>query len=212
MPTLDAKTRDLKTKLDAIKRDGFIPAVFYGRKEKSTPIAVKKNEFEKLFKEAGESTVITLSGDFGSVDAMIHEVTRDPITGTVQHADFYAVEKDKKITIHVPVEFNGVSPAVKELGGILVKVLHEVEVEALPGNLPHSLSVNIESLVDFDSHVVAGDIALPSGVSMITKSDEIVASVSKPKEETEESAPMDLSAIEVEKKGKEVKDETEAEA
>lgn len=212
MPTLEAKTRDLKVKLDTLRKEGFIPAVFYGRKEKSTPIVIKKNDFDKVFKTAGESTVVTLSGDFGTVDAMIHQVDRDPISGTTQHADFYAVEKDKKINIHVPIEFTGVAPAVKELGGILVKVLHEVEIEALPGNLPHSLSVDVVSLVDFDSHIVAGDIALPSGVSLVTKEDEIVASVSKPKEEVEESAPIDLSSIEVEKKGKEVKEDTEAEA
>lgn len=206
MPTIEAKTRDLKVKLNTLRKEGFIPAVFYGRKEKSTPIVVNKNDFDKVFKTAGESTVVTLSGDFGTIDAMIHQVDRDPISGVTQHADFYAVEKDKKIKVHVPVEFEGVSPAVKELGGILVKVLHEVEVEALPGNLPHALVADISSLVDFDSNVSASDLKLPHGVSLVTKPEEIIAAIAKPKEETEEAPAMDLSSIEVEKKGKDAKE------
>ncbi len=209
MPTLEAKTRNKNENLNQIRKGGFIPAVFYGRKQESTDISIKTTDFNKVFAQAGESTVVTLKGDFGTHDAMIHEVDRDPITGVTRHADFYVIEKDKKIKVHVPVEFEGVSPAVKELGGILVKVLHEIEIEALPGNLPHAIHVDISSLVDFDSNISAGDLKLPTGVTLVTKEEEIVASIAKAKEEEENTAPIDISAIEVEKKGKDAKEGAE---
>ncbi|MFA6050439.1 MAG: 50S ribosomal protein L25, partial [Candidatus Paceibacterota bacterium] len=132
-----------------------------------------------------------------------HEVDVDPITGTIRHADFYVIEKGKKLSVHVPVEFEGIAPAVKEFGGILVKVLHEVEVEAMPKDLPHALHADVSSIVDFDTHVTAGQIVLPAGVTLLTDPEEIIAMVAKPKEEVEEAPAFDPNAVEVEKKGKE---------
>lgn len=203
MITLQVKNRDTKANLFTLRKEGSIPAVFYGPKEKSTPIAVLGKDFEKAFKEAGESTIVVLKGDFGEHEALVHDLDRDPVTDKVRHVDFYVVEKGKKIKVGVPIEFIGVSPAVKELGGVLVKVIHEVEIEALPKDLPHSLEADISALVDFESQILASDIKLPSGVELVTKADEVIALTSMPKEEKEEIvAPIDLSAIEVEKKGK----------
>ncbi len=203
MTSIEVKTRNIKDSLDKIRKDGFIPAVFYGRKEASTPVYVSVKDFDRVFKEAGESTVITLKSESGDHDALIHDVDSDPLTGKVRHIDFYVIEKGKKVRVHVPVEFEGTAPAVKDLGGILVKVIHEIEIEAMPKDLPHNITVDVSSLVDFDSQIAAGDIKLPSGVDLITDKEEVVAMASKPKEEKEEdSAPIDLSSIEVEKKGK----------
>lgn len=211
MISIQAQTRDLGKNLDLLRKEGFIPAVYYGRKEASTPISIDKKEFDKVFKQAGESTVITLKTPEGEHDALIHDVAHEALTGTVSHVDFYVIEKGKKVSVHVPVEFEGVSPAVKDLGGILVKALHEIEIEAMPKDLPHSLIVDISLITDFDKHVTAGDIKLPSGVELITDAEEIVAMVAKHKEEKEEdSAPIDLSSIEVEKKGKEAKEGEDA--
>ncbi len=211
MLTLEVKTRKTGENLTALRKDGFIPAVFYGRKEKSTPVSVPLKAFEKAFKHAGESTVITLTGDAGEHDALIHEVTKDPLTGVIQHADFYVIEKGKKLRVSVPIEFVGIAPAVKELGGILVKVLHEVEVEAMPKDLPHGLTADISTIVDFDTHITASAIELPSGVELITKPEEIVAMVAAPKEEKEEEAvAFDPNAVEVMAKGKEANPDEEA--
>lgn len=213
MSTLEITKREAGSNLSDIRKQGFIPAVFYGRKQPSTSISIKLKDFEKVFKSGGESSVITLSGDgISNIDVMIHDVNRDPISNLPIHVDFYAIEKDKKIKYHVPVEFNGVAPAVKEHGGILVKVLHEIEIEALPQDLIHVVNVDISSLVDFDSQITADSIILPKNVTLVTKGDEIVASVSRPKEEKEEVAPADISSIEVEKKGKEIKEGDSAEA
>ncbi len=183
-----------------------MPAVFYGKKEKSTPISITKSKFKKIWKEAGESSVIELSGKGIEAEALIQDVDFDPVTDEPRHADFYVFEKGKKISINAPLEFVGVSPAVKDLGGTLVKVMYELEIEAMPKDLPHSINVDISSLVNFDSIISAKDIKLPEGVFLITKPDEVIASVYEAKEEVEEAAPVDLASIEVQKKGKEAKE------
>lgn len=204
--TLTFEKRDpKKVKLNALRHGGKIPAVFYGRKQSSTPISVPSKEFQKVWKHAGESTVVTLSGP-EEVEALIHEVVKDPVKDTVRHIDFYVFEKGQKLRVSVPIEFMGVAPAVKDQGGVLVKVLHALEVEAEPKNLPHTISVDISPLSTFESVIAAREIVLPAGVALITDPDEIVASVYEPKEEVVEEKPVDLSTIEVVKKGKEAKE------
>jgi large subunit ribosomal protein L25 len=202
MLTLKGELRDPKMKLAALRAEGFIPAVFYGHKEKTTPCVFPLNMFKKAWKEAGESTVITLEMPKGKVNALIQEVQVDPIKGQPVHADFYVIEKGHEVTVHTPIEFIGISEAVKTLGGSLVKVLHELEVKALPENLPHSFTVDISSLANLDSQILAKDIELPKGVTLVTGSDDVVAAIAVAKDEPIEAPVMDLSAIEVEKKGK----------
>ncbi len=201
MITLNAKKREKKDN-EKLKKDGFIPAVFYGKKEESTMISVPLNDFLKVWKEAGESSVITLEGEAGKKDALIKDVDFDPVTNIPRHADFYVFEEGHKLEVSVPLEFVGVSPAVKELGGILVKVLHELQIEAMPKDLPHEIEVDISRIVDFDSQIIAQDIKLPEGVSLVEDPEEVVALFSEAKEEEEEEQPADISEIEVEKKGK----------
>ena len=206
MITLKVEKRDLKESLGEIRKAGKMPAVFYGKKEASTSIQLPYAIFEKTLKEAGESTILHLDGKGIDVDVLIKDVDLDPVTDKPRHADFYAIEKGKKLEIKIPLEFVGVAPAVKDLGGILVKVMHEVEIEALPKDLPHKLEVDISGLNTFDSIVTAASIKLPEGVALRIKPEEVVASVYEPKEEVVEVAPVDLSAIEVAKKGKEAKE------
>jgi len=203
---LEVIPREAKEKLNVLRAKGSIPAVYYGRKQASTPVSVSAVEFSKVLKKAGESTVVTLKTKEGPLDSLIYDVDVDPVTGVPRHADFYVFEKGQKIKVKIPLEFSGVSPAVKDLGAVLVKVLREVEVEATPKDLPHVLHIDISSLVAFDSQILAKDIKLQTGVTLATKPDEVVASVYEPKEEVVEEVPVDLSAIEVEKKGKEPKE------
>lgn len=205
--TLKVQKRDIKTSIDALRKEGKFPAVFYGKKEASTPISIVYTDFIKAWKQAGESTVITLSGEGVDVESLIQDVDLHPVTGRAIHADFYVFEKGKKIEVGVPLEFTGTAPAIKDLGGTLVKVVHQLEIKALPKDLPHTIVVDISSLVDFKSVVHAKDIKLPAGVELAIAPDDIIASVYEPKEEVEEvSAPVDLSTIEVVKKGKEAKE------
>jgi large subunit ribosomal protein L25 len=207
---LKVEKRDLKEPLKSLRKSGQVPAVFYGPKDPSTSIKINLVDFKKAWKTAGESTVVSLEGDGIDADVLIHSVDLDPVTDVPIHADFYAIEKGKKLSVDVPLEFIGVSPAVKDLGAVMIKVLHEVEIEALPKDLPHTLEVDIAGLVNFDSVLTAADIKLPSGVMLKIKPEEVIASVYEPKEEVVEAAPVDLSTIEVEKKGKEAKEGSES--
>lgn len=203
MITLDIQTRDTSAKLADLRKTGQMPAVFYGKKTASTPVSVLQKDFIKVWRQAGESSVVTLKDKTTSVDTLIHAVDVDPVTDIPRHADFYVFEKGKKLEVSVPLDFVGVSPVVKDLGGSLVKALHELKISADPQHIPHDIKVDISSLVDFDSQILAGDLVLPTGVTLIELPGEVVASGARPKEEeVEETAPVDLSAIEVEKKGK----------
>jgi large subunit ribosomal protein L25 len=204
MLTLEAKNRNIKENLASLRKGGFVPAVFYGKKEESTPITISSVQFQKVLKEAGESTVITLKRSEGDVEALIHDVDFDPVTGNPIHVDFYVFEKGQKLTLDVALEYVGVSAGVKDFGGLLVKVLHEIKIEAMPKDLPSQIEVDISPLTTIGSQILAKDLVLPAGVTLVENPDEVVALVSAPKEEKEEdAAPIDLSAIEVEKKGKE---------
>lgn len=211
MLTLKAEIRDTNIQADDIRKAGKIPAVFYGKKEASTPISIPKIDFLKVWKEAGESTVVTLDTPDGSKESLIHEVDLDPVTSMPRHADFYVFEKGHKVEVELPIEFEGVSPAVKDLGGTLVKVMHALKIEAMPKDLPHNITIDISVLANFGDQVLAKDVKLPSGVELKANPDEVIATVSAPREEKEEeAAPVDLSSIEVEKKGKEESAEGEA--
>lgn len=202
MLTLTVEPRDIKIKLETLRKSGSIPAVLYGPKHVSTSVSISTSEFIKVFKKAGESSVIILKEGTKEHEALIQDVDVHPVTGAPRHADFYVIEKGKKVRVNIPLVFEGVSPAVKDKGAILIKVARDLEIEAAPKDLPKELSVDISSLIEFSSTITAKDIKLPVGVTLISGSDEIIASVSEPKEETEEVKPIDMSAIEVEKKGK----------
>lgn len=200
---LTYEKRDPNVAPNTLRNAGKIPAVFYGKKQESTPITLSTKEFEKVWKKAGENTVVNLQGGGDEVQALIHNVEKHPVTGTARHADFYVFEKGQKLKIKVPIEFVGVAPAVKDQGGVLVKVMHDLEIEAEPKNLPQTIEVDIAPLSAFGNTITAREVKLPEGVTLVVSPDEVVASVYEPKEEVVEEVPVDLSTIEVMKKGKE---------
>ena len=209
--TIEAEKREiLGNKLKDSRQDGKLPAVLYGRKEKSASLFIDSIKFDKIFKEAGESSVITVKTGDGDKSVLIHDVQFSPISGKPVHVDFYAIEKDKKVEVDISLVFVGESPAVRELGGILVKVLHEIKVEALPADLPSELEVDISKLKDFESQIHVKDLIVPATVTILNESDEVIALVETAREEEpEEETTPDLSSIEVEKKGKQEEESTE---
>ncbi len=195
---LQIEKRDITIKPHSLRLKGLLPAVVYGRSEDSTPIVVERKAFEKLFHTAGESTVITLSGLGEDKDALIHDVSFDPVTGAAIHADFYAIKKGQTVTVAVPFEFVGESPAVKEKGGILVKVMHELEVTCQPKDLPHSFKVDVSKLIELEDQIKVKDLSIPAAAEVAVDLDEVIAMIDVAKEEVvEEVAATDLSAIEI---------------
>lgn len=213
MLTLSVEKRDKTSATpSSLRSQGFIPAVVYGAHKESTPIMVEAKAFSKVLRDAGEateSTIVSLGGLGAALPTLIHEISFDPLTSEPQHIDFYAVTKGEKVKVAVPLSFVGESAAVAA-GANLVKVLHEVEVEADPMNLPHAIEVDISVLKAVDEQIHAKDLALPSGVTLAVEPEEVVALTQAVVEEKEEAAPADLSSIEVEKKGKEEGTEGEA--
>lgn len=203
MFAIKAKKRDESIKVDALRKSGEVPAVFYGAGKDTTSISVGKVEFKKIWREAGESSAVKITTPEGSIDALIHEVQVDPVTDEPIHVDFLAIDMKKKIRVNVPLEFTGVSNAVKSGIGNMVKSIHELEVEALPADLPHSLIVDTSKLETLKDQIFIYDVEIPVGVTLISNPSDVVASIIEQVEEKEEVvAPVDLSAIEVEKKGK----------
>ncbi len=201
MITLVATKRDVYGKaLTASRKEGLLPVVVYGRKEESTSYFVSLGDFKKVYRDAGESAVISLQTPEGVLEVLIHETDKNPATDEFVHADFYAVEKDKTLRVSVPIIWDGDAPALK-LGGIVVKVLHELEVEALPKDLPHEIVVDLGKLETLESQITIKDLTLPAQVKTTAEPDDIIAAITVAREE-EEAPVMDISQIEVEKRGK----------
>jgi large subunit ribosomal protein L25 len=195
----------------ALRREGKVPGVVYGAHHVATPIVIDAVTFKKAWTQAGEATVVALTGLGEEVPTLIHEVVLDPLTNQPRHVDFYAVTKGEKVQVHVPIEFVGESAAVKA-GANLIKVLHEIEVEADPMKLPHDLKVDLSALVNLNDQIHVKDVPLPAGVTLVTGEDEVIAIAQEVAAEKEEAAPADISSVEVEKKGKEEGEEAAPEA
>lgn len=204
MFTLTATTRTQTGKEAgrSLSQEGRIPAVVYGPKQESTPISLELAEFKKVLRDAGESSVLSLTGVGKDLQVLIHDVDYDPVTSLPRHADLYAIEKGAKVEVAVPLEFVGESAAVKA-GANLVKVMHELEIEADPANLPQHIDVDISSLVELGDQIRVSDLKIPAGVTVQVDGEEVVALTQAIEEEKEEdSAAPDMDAIEVEGKGK----------
>lgn len=203
MLNLPVENRDASVTPANLRRSGRVPGVVYGGKHKTNKVSVEARAFDKVLKDAGEATIVSLTGMGADMPVLIHEVDLDPITSRPRHIDFYAVTKGEKVHVAIPLVFVGESDAVKN-GASLVKVLHEVEVVADPMTLPHAIEVNIAALLEVDDQLHVKDLVLPNGVSLVTEADEVIALAQGVSEEKKEEQ-ADISSIEVEKKGREEK-------
>ncbi|MBI5457087.1 50S ribosomal protein L25 [Candidatus Kaiserbacteria bacterium] len=199
MLTLAVNQRDAKESLETLRKNGQVPAVFYGPKEEATPIAIDERVFDKIWREAGETTIVNLTGIGDAKQTLIHDVQLHPVTDKPLHADFYVIEKGKKVTINVPLEFEGLAPAEKA-GHIVVKALHEVEIEVAPAELPHHLIVDLSTLADVGDHITASQIKLPPSAELKTGSDEIIVSITAFVEEKPLETEVKLAEVGEEKK------------
>jgi large subunit ribosomal protein L25 len=194
MLALEITARAKGKSAENLRKAGVVPGVFYGPKEGSVAISIEARKLERVWKEAGATTVITLKGIGEDKDTLIHDVQFHPVTGALLHADFYVLEKGKKITINIPLEFEGAAPAEKA-GHIITKVMHEVEIEVAPQELPQHLNVDLSKLENVGDHVLVSDIKLPPSATLVTNADEIVASVTEFVEEKAEITPAPETEI-----------------
>lgn len=203
MFNLSAKIRkNIGKKAKFVREGDKIPAVVYGPKIKSLPLEINLEEFEKVFKETGESSLISLDieGEKEKRLVLIHDFKKDSLTDKFLHIDFYQASLKEEVEVSVPLVFEGQSPAVKELGGTLVKIISEVKVKALPQNLPHEIEVNVENLKTFEDHILIKDLPVSKDVKILGKPGEIVASVAPPEKVEEElEKPLEEKVEEVEK-------------
>ena len=201
--TLAVTERDEKTTLGAMRANGSVPAVVYGPKQEPIQVALEATAFDKVRKEAGESTIVELSGLKESVEVLIKDIEFNPIKNQVMHVDFYAIERGKDMTTTVALEFIGEAPVEGAREGTVTKVLQEVTVTCRPSNLPPHIDVDISSLDTVSAKIHVSDLVAPEGVVIDTEAEETVAVVSVAKEEpVEEVEDVDMDAIEVEQKGK----------
>lgn len=198
MTTLDLKSEKREIfgkKIGALRKKGLIPAVVYGGKNTAIPLILELKDFKKVFKNAGETTLVRLFVDEEKFSAkgrpadwknvLIYDTSRDPVTDEFRHVDFYEVKMDEKITAKVPVIFVGKAPAAVDFGGVLVKAMQEIQIKALPSNLPHQIEVDISGLKTFDDHITIKDIKFSANIEVLENVSASVASVVPPRSEVE---------------------------
>lgn len=168
----------------ALKK-GLINAVLYGPKIKSVDFCLNESEFSRIFKKARETQIIEIQLNGLRQEALIHDLQYHPLTGKVIHIDFYAFEKGKEVFVKVPVEFIGVSPAVKDHGGIFIASAREIEVKCLADKIPHKLTVDISRLVNIHDEISIKDLNFPEGVLPAQLPNSVIASIVPPRKEEE---------------------------
>lgn len=211
MIKLNAKIRkETGKKVQALRDAGKIPAVVYGHKVANVLLDLDEKEFLKVLKTAGESSLIELDveGEKEKRPVLVHDMQRDPVTDKITHLDFFQTSLKEEVQVGVQLVFEGTSLAVKDLGGTLVKNISELEIKALPQNLPHEIKVSIDGLNTFEDRILVKDLVLPKDVKTVINPEEIVASVSAPEKVEEELAKEITEEVEnVEKVEKEKKTE-----
>lgn len=163
-----------------------IPMVYYGKGIESTNFSADYQDFRRIYKKAGKSTIITLvNEDKKEFHVLVHDIQYHPVSDKIMHVDLMAVDLNKRITTKVPLVFVGQSAAVKEEGGILVTSKDTVNVECLPKDLVHEIEVDISPLADFNSVIKVRDLKIPNGIKILDAGDINVANVSAPRSEAE---------------------------
>lgn len=187
---LEATSRGVKGKSKkSANKEKVIPAVVYGHGLKTQSIMVPLVSFEKIFKKAGTNTIVSLKLNSDKKQVLIYDYQQDPVSDQFIHVDFYAVKMDEKIEATIPLKFIGISLAVKDKGGVLVKNMEDVKVKCLPVDLPHEIEVDLSVLSSFEDRIRISDLKIGVGVEiLVDDKKQVVANAILPKEEKEEVA------------------------
>lgn len=205
---LIAQKREIMGKAVKTLRDGgFIPAELYGREFENIHLSIPEKDFNKVFNEAGESTIVNLAVGGEKIPVLINDVFTDPLSNKISHIDFYRVRMDEKTEVSVPFEFVGEAQAVKEKKGILIKAMHELEIRALPADLPHNIEIDVTNLAEVGQSIHIKDIKPVKGVEILAELEAVIATITEIVEEVVEEAPVSVEDVKVE--GEEKKNVTE---
>jgi len=189
MILLKAKIREkFGRKTKTLRQQELTPAILYGSGIKNLPLQIEIKQFEKVYKETGESSLISLEiegENSKKFDVLIHDVKKDPLTEKILHIDFYCPSTRKEVKVEIPLVFEGESPAVKELGGILIREIQTVIVKGLVQNLPKEIKVDVSKLKNFQDRILIKDLEVPEGITILKNPKEIVVLIGLPEKEEE---------------------------
>ena len=195
------KRKIIGKKVKQLRRNGKIPANLYGQGKRAQNLTLDLTTFEKVYKKAGGSALVDLTIDNQKpIKILIHEPQYDPISNMPIHVDMYKIKMNEEITTEIPLEFIGISPAVKEQEGNLIKNKDSVEVECLPGDLISHIDVDISVLKTFDDIIHVKDLNVPENIKVKDDPEETVAVVNAPISEEELKAMEEETAADEEKR------------
>lgn len=182
-------------KVRQLRRRGVLPGNVFGHGRESRPIQFDAYEFSRFLKGHAPTTLLSLTVDSGAAEtAVVRHVQHDPRTNAIQHVDFMHVEMSEPIKVAIPIRLTGESPAVKNFDGVVLQLLETLEVEALPGNLPDAVVLDISGMAEMKETRYVRDLDVPSRVTVLTNADEPVIKIEPPRIVVEEVAPAAAEA------------------
>lgn len=178
----------LGRKVKRLRRDGLIPANIYGKEVKSLAVAVSLTDFRPVFRKAGETNLVELKvkDEKEPRQALIHYVQLHPVSNQFLHVDFHQVSLKEETEVEIPVKVIGESPGVKQKGGVLLTLLNEIKVKALPTDLPDSFEIDIAKLEELGAEIRVSDLKVPKNVTVLNSANELVLQVAEPAKAEEE--------------------------
>ncbi len=192
----------------ALRRQGRLPAVMYGHKVDPVSISLDSHESSLVLPRVSSSTIVTIDLEGEQHAVLVRERQKDPVKGTLVHVDFQVISLTEKIRAAVRIEVHGLSPAVKDYNAVIVNNLTEIEVEALPGDLPERIVVDAGKLAQVGDAFYVRDLPVSDAVEVLTDADEIVVvATGAAPEEVEEAGGEALAEPEVIERGKKEEDE-----
>jgi large subunit ribosomal protein L25 len=194
-PQLVAQRREITgKKVAGLRRAGQIPAVVYGHGHEAENIVVDAREFATLRRHAGRNALVDLTvGSGRATPVLLHAVQEHPISRTAIHADFFVVKMTEEMTVDVSIVMTGEAPAIDKMGGTLLHLRENVQVRALPADLPAGLELDISSLDSFEAMLHVSDLQMPDRVTLVTDGHEPLVRVQAPRVE---EAPTEVEAAE----------------
>lgn len=164
-------------KLKKLRKENILPANIYGKNIKSLAVQLPYKDFEKIYKEAGETGLVDIEVDGELKPSLIHNVQKDHLHNLILHADFYQVDLKTKVKTMVPIVIIGEAKAVSDKLGLLLQPLSQIEVEALPEDLPEKIEVNVERLAAVNAQIIVSEIKAPQGVTILTDPSQVAVKI-----------------------------------